>query len=82
MTGPITTRHLAELMDAGRRPDQMLWDLMLKGMQAAADIFRFRFTKPTAGSDGFVSIEVGPAIAGDTNLTTLSSYTAVPPDRM
>ena len=31
---------LAALMSAGRRPDQMLWDLMLEDIQAAADIFR------------------------------------------
>jgi transaldolase len=59
---------LAELMDAGRRPDQMLWDLMLEDIQAAADIFRPVY-EATAGSDGFVSIEVGPAIAGDTEQT-------------
>jgi transaldolase len=59
---------LAELVNAGRRPDQMLWDLMLEDIQAAADIFRSVY-EATTGSDGFVSIEVGPAIAGDTQLT-------------
>ena len=59
---------LAKLVNAGRRPDQMLWDLMLEDIQAAADIFRPVY-EATAGSDGFVSIEVGPAIAGDTQQT-------------
>jgi transaldolase len=59
---------LAELMNAGRRPDQMLWDLMLEDIQAAADIFRPVY-EATAGADGFVSIEVGPAIAGNTQRT-------------
>jgi transaldolase len=59
---------LAELVNAGRRPDQMLWDLMLEDIQAAADIFRSVY-EATTGSDGFVSIEVGPAIAGDTQQT-------------
>src|SRR5207244_10942133 len=31
---------LAELMNAGRRPYQMRWDLMLEASQSAADIFR------------------------------------------
>lgn len=59
---------LTELVNAGRRPDQILWDLMLQDIQAAADIFRPVY-EATAGSDGFVSIEVGPAIAGDTRQT-------------
>jgi transaldolase len=59
---------LGELMDAGRRPDQMLWDLMLEDIQAAADIFRPVYDA-SGGADGFVSIEVGPAIAGDTQQT-------------
>jgi transaldolase len=59
---------LGELMDAGRRPDQMLWDLMLEDIQAAADIFRPVYDA-SGGADGFVSIEVGPAIAGDTEQT-------------
>jgi transaldolase / glucose-6-phosphate isomerase len=63
---------LAELMKAGRRPDQMLWDLMLEDIQAAADIFRPVYDA-TGGADGFVSIEVGPAIAGDTQQTIASA---------
>ena len=59
---------MAELMNAGRRPDQMLWDLMLQDIQAAADIFRPVY-EASGGADGFVSIEVGPAIAGDTQQT-------------
>src|SRR5207244_13538864 len=59
---------MAELMNAGRRPDQMLWDLMLQDIQSAADIFRPVY-EASGGADGFVSIEVGPAIAGDTQQT-------------
>jgi transaldolase len=55
-------------MTAGRRPDQMLWDLILEDIQAAADIF-LPVYEDTTGSDRFVSIEVGPAIAGDTQQT-------------
>jgi transaldolase len=59
---------LARLVGVGRPPDQMLWDLMIEDIQTAADIFRPVYDA-TGGADGFVSIEVGPAIAGDTQRT-------------
>jgi transaldolase len=59
---------LAKLVTDGRQPDQILWDLMVEDIQAAADIFRPVYDS-TSGADGFVSIEVGPAIAGDTSRT-------------
>src|ERR1051326_2584498 len=59
---------LAELVTGGRQPDEILWDLMIEDIQAAADIFRPVYDS-TSGADGFVSIEVGPAIAGDTSRT-------------
>ena len=46
----------------------MLWDVMIEDIQAAADIFR-PVCDATGGADGFVSIEVGPAIADDTQRT-------------
>src|SRR5579859_594737 len=59
---------LARLVKAHRPPDQMMWDLMIDDIQAAADIFRPVYDA-TGGADGFVSIEVGPAIADDTQRT-------------
>jgi len=59
---------LAELVSGGRQPDDILWDLMIEDIQAAADIFRPVYDS-TSGADGFVSIEVGPAIASDTSRT-------------
>lgn len=59
---------LARLIKVHRSPDEMLWDLMIEDIQAAADIFRPVYDA-TGGADGFVSIEVGPAIAGDTERT-------------
>src|ERR1051326_866105 len=56
---------LARLVTDGRQPDQILWDLMIEDIQAAADIFRPVYDS-TRGADGFVSIEVGPANSGDT----------------
>jgi transaldolase len=46
---------LAKLVTHGRQPNQILWDLMIEDIQAAADIFRPVYDS-TSGADGFVSI--------------------------
>ncbi len=53
---------LVRLTKAGRKPEQILWDLMVEDIQAAADVFAPVY-KRTGGRDGFVSIEVSPAVA-------------------
>jgi transaldolase len=50
---------------AGQSPESIVWDLLIEDVQAAADIFRPVFDRE-GGRDGFVSIEVSPEIAGDT----------------
>ena len=52
----------------GQDAESMLWDLLIEDVQAAADIFRPVFDRER-GKDGFVSIEVSPEIAGDTDAT-------------
>jgi transaldolase/glucose-6-phosphate isomerase len=59
---------LVRLVRQGRRPDQMLWELMVEDIQAAADVFRPVYDK-TRGADGFVSIEVSPTVARSTKKT-------------
>ena len=59
---------LVRLVRARRKPADILWDLMVEDIQAAADVFRPVFTK-TKGKDGFVSIEVSPAVARSTKRT-------------
>ncbi|HKC18128.1 MAG TPA: bifunctional transaldolase/phosoglucose isomerase [Candidatus Dormibacteraeota bacterium] len=59
---------MVELVRAGKKPVDMLWDLMVEDVQAAADVFRPVYDK-TKGKDGFVSIEVGPTIANSTQKT-------------
>ncbi len=59
---------LVRLVKAGRSPDQMLWQLMVEDIQAAADVFRPVWER-TQGRDGFVSIEVSPAVARSTKKT-------------
>ena len=51
-----------DLVRAGRTPDEILWDLMIEDVRAAADVFRPVFDR-TDGRDGFVSIEVSPQVA-------------------
>src|SRR5215469_6383721 len=59
---------MVELVRDGKKPADMLWDLMIEDVQAAADVFRPVYDK-TKGKDGFVSIEVGPTIANSTQKT-------------
>src|SRR5579871_1330672 len=59
---------LVRLVKAGRTPDQMLWQLMVEDIQSAADVFRPVWDR-TKGRDGYVSIEVSPAVARSTKKT-------------
>ena len=59
---------LVQMVREGKKPEDMLWDLMIEDVQAAADVFRPVYDK-TRGKDGFVSIEVGPTIANSTAKT-------------
>ena len=59
---------LVRMTNAGRKPEEILWDLMVEDIQAAADVFRPVHDK-TKGADGFVSIEVSPTVAVSTKRT-------------
>jgi transaldolase / glucose-6-phosphate isomerase len=59
---------MVELVRQGKRPADMLWELMVEDIQAAADTFRPVYDK-TKGGDGFVSIEVAPTLANNTRGT-------------
>ncbi|TMB90141.1 MAG: transaldolase [Chloroflexi bacterium] len=59
---------MVRMVAAKRKPDQILWDLMVEDIQAAADVFRPVHNK-TKGEDGFVSIEVSPTVAKSTRRT-------------
>src|SRR6202011_4180610 len=48
---------LVHLVGQGKQPDEILWNLMLEDIRAAADVFRPVYDQ-TDGADGFVSIEV------------------------
>ena len=59
---------VARRLDRGQEPESILWELLIEDVQTAADIFRPVFEREHGG-DGFVSIEVSPEIAGDTDRT-------------
>src|SRR5258706_12568795 len=59
---------MVDMVRRSKKPEEMLWDMMVEDVQAAADVFRPVYDK-TKGADGFVSIEVGPTIATNTRRT-------------
>jgi transaldolase / glucose-6-phosphate isomerase len=59
---------IVQLVREKKRPSDMLWELMVEDIQAAADTFRPVYDR-TKGRDGFVSIEVSPTLAKDTRGT-------------
>jgi transaldolase/glucose-6-phosphate isomerase len=59
---------MVQLVRDKKRPADMLWDLMVEDIQAAADTFRPVYDR-TRGRDGFVSIEVSPTVANNTRQT-------------
>ncbi len=59
---------LVHLVRAKRKPDDILWDLMVEDIQQAADVFRPVYDREK-GRDGFVSIEVSPTVAASTKRT-------------
>ena len=53
---------LAQLVQQGLKPKEILWELMVADIQMAADVFRPVYND-TGGADGYVSIEVSPDVA-------------------
>ena len=60
--------NIASRFDAGQTAESIVWDLLIEDVQAAADTLRPIYDRER-GADGFVSIEVSPEIAGDTDKT-------------
>ncbi len=59
---------MVRLVAAKKKPEEILWELMVEDIQAAADVFRPVYDK-TKGKDGYVSIEVSPTVAASTRAT-------------
>ena len=67
------TDDIARRFDQGQDAEAIVWDLLIEDVQAAADVFRPVFDRER-GNDGFVSIEVSPEIAGDTEKTIAAAH--------
>ena len=59
---------MVRLVRAGKKPEEMLWQLMVEDVSAAADVFR-PVHERSKMHDGFVSIEVSPTLANNTRRT-------------
>jgi transaldolase len=59
---------LVHLAKAGKSAEEIFWQLAIEDIQAAADLFRPMY-KETSGGDGYVSLEVNPYLAQDTEGT-------------
>ena len=55
-------------MSAGKDVENAYWELVIKDIQDACKIFEPIYDQ-TNGSDGYVSVEVSPRLANDTNGT-------------
>lgn len=59
---------LVPLAKAGKGAEEIFWQLAIEDIQAAADLFRPLYEQ-SGGGDGYVSLEVSPYLAHDTERT-------------
>jgi transaldolase/glucose-6-phosphate isomerase len=67
-TGDDYDDQLKRLIGKQHDPDALFWDLAVQDIQDACDAFRGVFDS-CGGNDGFVSLEVSPLLAHDSNGT-------------
>ncbi len=60
---------LVPLAWAGWGSEKIFWELVTEDIRSAADLF-LPLYEETSGGDGYISIEVSPFLAGDTEATT------------
>jgi transaldolase len=60
--------QLGSLITSGRSAEEAYWELAISDISDASDLLRPLFDS-SGGTDGFVSIEVAPALARDTTAT-------------
>ena len=72
----IMTASLVPMAWSGRHAEEIFYQLAVEDIRAAADLFS-RYTKQTGGGDGYVSLEVSPYLANDTEAHPGGSQTAV-----
>ncbi|HUZ49295.1 MAG TPA: bifunctional transaldolase/phosoglucose isomerase [Candidatus Dormibacteraeota bacterium] len=67
-TGDDYDAQLRSLIDREKDPDALFWDLAVQDIQSACDAFGGVYSS-SKGNDGFVSLEVSPLLAHDTQGT-------------
>ena len=70
--GDFYDEQIGDLVRAGKRGEALFFELALRDLTRAADLFRPIFDA-TGGVDGWVSLEVSPAIVDDTAKTTAAA---------
>ena len=61
--------QIAELSRQGKRNDEIFYAVAIDDIRAAADLFKQVYEEEVEGADGFVSLEVSPLLARDTEGT-------------
>lgn len=61
--------QIAELSRQGKRNDEIFYAVAIDDIKAAADLFKSVYEEEVEGADGFVSLEVSPLLARDTEGT-------------
>jgi transaldolase len=67
-SGPEYEAPARELANQGKSAEEIYWALAIEDIEAAADVLRPIYLL-TEGADGYVSLEVAPAVANDTQAT-------------
>jgi len=67
-SGDGYTDQLAELAAEGRPVEEIYWELVVRDIEDALDVLA-PVHERSGGADGFVSVEVSPALARDTEAT-------------
>jgi transaldolase / glucose-6-phosphate isomerase len=67
-TGDDYDAQIGKLLGSETSADAIFWDLAVQDIQAACDAFRVVYDS-SGGNDGFVSLEVSPLLAHDTEST-------------
>lgn len=61
--------QIASLAAQGKSPEDIFYTLAIDDIQAAADLFKTVYEEEVEGADGYVSLEVSPFLARDTEGT-------------
>src|SRR6185437_2548217 len=72
--GTAYDASIRQKAQAGQHGEELFFDVALEDLTQAADLFRPIFDR-TAGVDGYVSLEVSPLLAHDTDATLAAAKT-------